>query len=413
MNVLKDIVKIVNQIRGKENIFGYKSTTANQFYLVYCFLGEIYFSPKYHKHTKLFCFLWQFLGILIGIFQLISYLLYGDKKDVAGLLYTAFSFMIIFLVYIIVPYISVIRYRKNIHEVIQMADRLIMKRKSSIHKPSNELSLKKLLYYLSVFYGFTGLIFGLICNLNLVLFYEKEKVQNYSYYLVYVPKLDLYGSLPFFLIFNAIAGMAAIFVFTCALMMAFICIFYTVIFHNEVQQIVADLNLMSSNTLTMKTYKHIESEFKNTIIKCAKNYQNAIKMVECFRGFYETLAALVLPAALYLEITHAFLFVSPRISSIVRLRELSVFLTSILVVYALCWAGEVLNESAAALSFAVYSTPWYWSTSLRKDVYILLCQTQRPITAKTLGAYPLCLATFLRFMNIIQSAVNVLRKITS
>ncbi|XP_065203046.1 uncharacterized protein LOC135833258 isoform X5 [Planococcus citri] len=328
MNVFNDIVKIVNQIRGKENIFGYKSTIANQFYLVYCFMGEIYFSTKFHRHTKFFMFSWQISGLLVAIFQQVSYIFYGDKKDFAALLYTTFITLTVFATHIIIPYFSVIRYRSDLQNAIQIADRIIMRKKSPIHKPKDELNVGKLLKYTSAFHIFTGLIFCLICNLNIVLFYEEEKVQNHVYYLVYVPRLDLYGSLPFFLIFNTVVGFAAFAVYAGWLMMIFILVFCTVIFYNEMLRITENLNFLSSESMTIESYKLIQPKFKDTIIKCTRDFQNAIKMIECFRGFYETLSALILPTALNIEITSAFLFVSPDISNTVRLRELSVLLTT-------------------------------------------------------------------------------------
>lgn len=61
------------------------------------------------------------------------------------------------------------------------------------------------------------------------------------------------------------------------------------------------------------------------------------------------------------------------------------------------------------MSFQVYSTPWYCSTAIRKDVYIFLCQSQREVDLKAAKIYPLLLSTFLRLMNAIYSTVSVLR----
>ncbi|XP_065203045.1 uncharacterized protein LOC135833258 isoform X4 [Planococcus citri] len=412
MNVFNDIVKIANQIRGIENIFGYESTIANQFYLVYCFLGEIYFSTKFHRHTKIIWFLWQILGLSGGIVQLVSYLL-DYKNDVLALIYTILVSTMAFLMCFLIPYISVICYRGNLRDAIQTADCIVMNRKSANREPSDELNLGKWIKYtfLSTFLTLSAYCF--ICDFSVIFFYEEEKVKNYVYYLITAPKLEQYGSLPFFFIFSNATRLISTFLFISWLMMLYMLVFCTVVFYNEVQQIIDDLNLLSSNNMTTESHKHMHNQFKNTIIKCTREYQTAIKMIECFRGFYETLAAFLLPTLLYFEITHAFLFVSPNISITVRLRELSAFLTTIQPVFMMCWMGDMLDESAEALSFAVYSAPWYWSTSLRKDVYILMCQTQKPISAETLGAYPLCLATFLRFMNVVQSSVNVLRTITS
>ncbi|XP_065203042.1 uncharacterized protein LOC135833258 isoform X1 [Planococcus citri] len=413
MNVLNDIVKIVNQIRGKQNIFEYKSTIANQFYLVYCFLGEIYFSTTFHRHTKIFLFSWQISGFLAGCIQPVSYLFYGGNEDAAAFLYTIFVIMIIVFCYVLVPYTSVIRYRSDLLDAIQIANHIIMKRELDGHKTEKELNLGKWIKHIVLYNCLTISVYSLICCVSVSLFYEEEKVKNHIYYHVHPPRIEQYGSLSFFLIFSIVTNLAATSLFLILPMISFIFAFCGIVFHNEIQKIIEDLNSLSSDPITIESYKSMQPKFKNAIIKCVKDYQRAIKMIECFRGFYESLAAFILPCMLYIQVAHAFFFVSPNISITVRMRELSVFLSTIQWVFVLCWTGSLLDDSAEALSFAVYSTPWYWSTLLRKDVYILLRQTQRPISARALGVYPLCLATFLQFMNVIQSSVNVLRKITS
>ncbi|XP_065203010.1 uncharacterized protein LOC135833233 isoform X2 [Planococcus citri] len=411
MNVVNDLVKIMNQIRGKENIFGYKSTIANQFYLAYCFMGGIYDSTKFHRHTKIVWFSWTLSMVLMCSFQMVSYFLFSDEKDIVALLYFVFVFIAPCFLCVVLPYISVFYFGKNLHDVIQIADYIIIKH--NIHKKSTE-SLRKLLLYLILYHCSTLSIYYSSCFLSIILFYEEEKVKNYNYYFIYAPKLDQYGSLQYFLIYNGMSALISLVVVITYPMISFMLVFCTVVFQDGIQQIIIDLNsLDSNNDMTVETYKIVEPKFKCTIKKCVRDFQVACKMIQCFRGFYETLAAIILPIVLLFEITHAFIFVLPGISTAVRLREITIFLPTIQPVFVLCWAGEILEESVQALSFAVYSTPWYWSTSLRKDVYVFLCQTQRPMTVTALGAYPLCLATFLRFMNMIQSSVNVLRTIIS
>ncbi|XP_065203041.1 uncharacterized protein LOC135833256 [Planococcus citri] len=413
MNVLKDIVKIVNQVRGKENIFGYKSTIANQFYLVYCFLGEIYFSTMFHRHTKIFLCLWQSFGFSVASIQLVSYLFFGGNEDAAAFIYTIFIIMIIVFCYIIVPYISVIRYRSDLLDAIQIADHIIMKRKLDDHKTEKELNLEKWIMQVVLYNGLTILLYTSICGVSVSLFYEEEKVKNHIYYHIHPPRVEKYGSLSFFLAFTMVTNVAGSSLYLTLPTISFILGFCGILFHNEIQKIIEDLNSLSSDPITFESYKSMQPKFKNAIIKCDKDYHCAIKMIERFRGFYESLADVILPCLLYIQVAHAFFFISPNISITVRMRELSVFLSTIQWVFVLCWAGSMLDDSAEALSIAVYSTPWYWSTLLRKDVYILLCRTQKPISARALRVYPLCLITFLRFMNVIQSSVNILRTITS
>ncbi|XP_065224849.1 uncharacterized protein LOC135848779 [Planococcus citri] len=347
MNVLNDIVKIVKQIRGKENIFGYKSTIANQFYLVHCFLGEIYFSTTFHRHTKLFLFSWQISGFLAGCIQPVSYLFYGGNEDAGAFLYTIFVMMIVIFCYVLVPYTSVIRYRSDLLDVIQIADRIIMKRELDSPKTEKELNLGRWIKHMFLCYCLTLSVYCFVCYASVLLFYEEEKVKNHTYYLVHPPKIEQYGSLPFFLIFSSVVTLAGSSLFLCVPMISFIFIFCGIVFHNEIQKIIEDLNLLSSDAMTIESYKSMQPKFKNAIVKCVKDYQRATKMIQCFRGFYETLAAFLLPCILFIEITHAFLFLSPNVLITVRVRELSVFLITIQWVFILCWMGDMLDNSVS------------------------------------------------------------------
>ncbi|XP_065213269.1 odorant receptor 7a [Planococcus citri] len=340
MNVFSDSVKIANQIRGKENMFGYKTMCA----------------------------------VFAVTFESVCYVLYADKNDTPLLLYVVLTVATVATA----PFVGMILHLSNLLDAIQAADDIIAKRERNPH--------------------------------------QIKKVKNHDYYFLYTPKLDEYGSFEFYLIYNGILGLFGTSVFVIWPMIPFLFIVFTVICHDEIQQIIIDVNSLGSNTdmtMDMELYKKIEPEFRTTVVNCVRDFQHVLKMIECFRDSYETIATTMLPVLLYIEIIHAFYFISPNTSITVHVREVSMFLAAIQFVYVLCWTGQMLDELTSMLSFAAYSTPWYWSTSFRKDVNILICQTQRPVSATALATYPLSLATFLRFMHVIQSSVNVLRKMTS
>ncbi|XP_065223611.1 uncharacterized protein LOC135847819 isoform X2 [Planococcus citri] len=178
--------------------------------------------------------------------------------------------------------------------------------------------------------------------------------------------------------------------------------------HNEAQRIINELNSLSEDIdINIDTYKSIEAKFRYVMRKCIHDINNLNRLISTYRGFIEMTASLTLPILLYIEVTHALIAVSPGFPFVIRLREVFVFLIWIQEVYITCWIGAMLEQIATDLSFAVYSTPWYWLKNIRKDVYILLCQSQTPINPRALNVYPLTLATFLRFCNVINSAVNV------
>ncbi|XP_065213052.1 uncharacterized protein LOC135840439 [Planococcus citri] len=416
MNVFNDMVKIFKQIRGRENLFGYESTLANQFYLTYCLISEIYQCREFHKHTKLIWFTCQFSILMICISSTLLYLLYGDKNDLMAMFYTAFIIMIGIFLLVVFGYISGFRYRNDLHIAIQTADYIVTKRISiNIYRiQNNAMDFGKLITNISLFSFITHTAFSLCCITNVIFFYEEEKVKDYTYYVCYLPKLDQYGSYTLFLIFNTTALTFGISIFISLTMIAFMFVFCTFIYHDELQQIINDLNSLSSDSsVIMKSYKNIKPRFELVLVKCVRDIQDIIKMVKYFRRFYEAIAGITLSNVLFFEITHALIFISSDYPIAVRIKEGSIFLATILWVFVICWMGEKLNESTETLSFAVYSTPWYLSTSVRKDVLILLSQTRMSVARKALGTYPLSFSTFLRYMHVILSTTNILRKFTS
>lgn len=78
--------KIIKQLRGTLNIFGYRSTTANQLYLFYCIGGNIYFDKKIHPILKYSWGTVNLCGVLSSCTTGLACLLYDTTQDVRKLL---------------------------------------------------------------------------------------------------------------------------------------------------------------------------------------------------------------------------------------------------------------------------------------------------------------------------------------
>ncbi|XP_065214001.1 uncharacterized protein LOC135841118 [Planococcus citri] len=410
MEVIRDIKKIVLQIFGIENMFGFETTLANQLYLFYCMSGNMYYTDKIHRKTK---FVWfcSIYSVFIQIaFSILSYLIYGRQTgDLLLLVYTGFMSMLAVIALLVKPAIM-FAYRNEIERMILMAD-LMQKKKKSQSK--GEFDAKQILMTGLTAYFIPIIPYFLITALDIVLFYEGEKIYNYVYYLVPLSGLEHYGSpelYSFVTIVSVGQGISCELVFIGEFLLP---LPWIVVCHNEAQRIIDELNSLGTDVdINIDNYESMEPKFKNVLEKCIQDINDLRRLISIFRGYVEATAGITLPVLLYVEVAHALVFMSPDTPFIVKVRELSVFIATIQDVFILCWMGATLEKMTSDLSFAVYSTPWYWFKGIRKDVYILLCETQAPLIPVALSVYPLTLATFLRFCNVINSSVNVVRAYT-
>ncbi|XP_065206945.1 uncharacterized protein LOC135836201 [Planococcus citri] len=414
MEVIRDFKKMFNQAFGKENMFGFKTTLANQMYLLYCIIGNIYYTDKIHQKTKRVWFWIVYIICLPIVVSILLCIVYGRQTgDLVLLIYIGFAIMLSLIELFVKPAITVFWYGSNIEQMISMADKILMKTSPIMHTSNNYLDAKKIIRNILIELAITLVLYTSVAFLDVMFFYEEEKVKNYMYYIAPLPGLVEFGSFKFYIIYQlTLCGT------TCGVLIIYmvhrvISVPWAVICHNEAQRIINELNSLSEDIdINIDTYKSIEPKFRHVLKKCVQDIKNLNRFISTYRGFFEIIASLALPILLYIEVVHALIAVSPHFPFIVRLREFFVFLISIQEVYITCWIGATLEQTATDLSFAVYSTPWYWLKGIRKDVYILLCQTQASINPRALNVYPLTLATFLRFCNVINSSVNVFRAYT-
>ncbi|XP_065226785.1 uncharacterized protein LOC135850024 [Planococcus citri] len=415
MEVIKDVKKLINQALGKENMFGFKTTLANQMYLLFCLIGNVYFTEKIHRKTKLVWFCCA-NGVLLFVgFSFIFCLIFAKPmEDILLLVYMVYEVTYTSMEVIVKPAIAIFWYRDEIEQMISMADKILLKQQLTKGSYENDLDVNKIMKYSSVVLVMSILLYNTITLTDLILFYEEEKVKNYMYYVTPLPGLTKFGSMTLYMAYTVLFSSFSFGGFILIILHRVFAIPWAVICHNETQRIIKELNSVSEDVdINIDTFKRIEPKFRYVMRKCIRDINDLNRFVTSFRGFFETIASFVLPITLYVSVTHVLMAISPGLSFVIRMRELFPFFYSIIEVYLICWVGATLKQTVSDLSFAVYSTPWYWLKSIRKDVYILLCQTQAEINLRALSVYPLTLSTFLRFCNVINSTVNVFRAYTN
>ncbi|XP_065204555.1 uncharacterized protein LOC135834564 [Planococcus citri] len=416
MEVIRDVKKVINQVFGKENMFGYETTLANQMYLLYCVLGNVYYTDKIHRKTKLVWFWIVYISWLPASVSILLYIVYGRQTgDLVLLIYIGFLLVLMLMESIVKPAIALYWYRNDIEQMISMADKILAKTPSTTRTSTSDkyLDAKTITSSILVGLGTSIAVYVSVATIDVIFFYREEKVKNYMYYLVPLSGVEQFGSFEFYIAYHLVLYGTFWGLVIVVLMHRVISVPWAVICHNEAQRIIDELNSLSEDTdINIDTFRSIEPKCRYVIKKCIHDIKNLNRFISTYRGFFETYASHTLPILLYIEVVHALIAVSPDIPFIIRVREFIVLIVSIQEVYITCWIGATLEQTTSDLSFAVYSTPWYWLKSIRKDVYILLCQTQASINPRALNVYPITLATFLRFCNVINSTVNVFRAYT-
>ncbi|XP_065204556.1 uncharacterized protein LOC135834566 [Planococcus citri] len=335
MEVIRDIKKMINQVFGKENMFGFETTLANQMYLLYCVIGNVYYTDKIHRKTKLVWF-WIAYTVWLPIFiSILLYIVYGRLiGDVMLLIYMGFAIIFALMETIVKPAIAVYWYRNNIEQMISMADKILTKTPSTKRSSDKYMDPKKITSTILVELGITIVLYGSIPILDVIIFYRVEKVENYMYYMLPLSGLEQFASFKFYMIYHIILyGM------TCGLLIIFsvhrvFSVPWVVICHNEAQRIIDELNSLSEDTdINIDTFRSMEPKCRYVLKKCIHDIRNLNRFISTYRGFFETIASLTLPILLYIEVVHALIAVSPDIPVIIRLREVFVFLISIQEVY--------------------------------------------------------------------------------
>lgn len=193
------IRKIIKQFFGKENIFGYKTTLANQLFLLYCFCGKIYFTDKINHSFRIIWILHHLSGLLVGYVVAIAFLLNDKEPDILMQLFMINVMANSALMGFFIPFIS-FWYRDSIEQSIRDIDFIIL-RANANHK----LDLWTYVLRNIVIVIISGIIFAYICVFDVIVFYDEEKVKNYTYYLFPFPNTEQVGTFRMFLVSTALS----------------------------------------------------------------------------------------------------------------------------------------------------------------------------------------------------------------
>ncbi|XP_065202857.1 uncharacterized protein LOC135833137 [Planococcus citri] len=335
MEVIKDLKKLTNQALGKENMFGFKTTLANQMYLSFCILGNVYFTDKIHRKTKLVWFCCAHgVCLFVGLSFILCLIFGKPTEDILLLVYMVYEVTFTSMEIIVKPAIATFWYRDEIKQMISMADRILLKQQLTKSSHKNDLDVTKIMLYSSIALLMSISLYNSITLADLILFYEEEKVQNYMYYVTPLPGLTQFGSLTLFTVYSVSFSSFAFCGFIVVLLHRVFAIPWAVICHNEAQRIINELNSLSEDVdINVDTFKSIEPKFRFVMRKCVRDINDLNRFVTSFRGFFETIASFVLPITLYVSVAHVLVAITPGLSIVIRLREFSAFMFSIHEVY--------------------------------------------------------------------------------
>lgn len=261
---LEELVKIYQQILGKKNIFGYKTTLANQLYLMYCFLGKIHSTDKLHRQTKCVWLLGHYLPPVVGYLLVISwsvaYVLDGSKQDFLTLLYTTFIVSLATTLCFGIP-LSTYWFRVDIESMIRRLDNILAKR-PNICARVKTIHLRKMITNDFLLFWTPMTIYTYVCYFDVIFFFEEEKLRNILYYPIPFPYVYQYGSAKIF--------------FCCYFVYSFVCfvvyiesysqlIFlktWAALCYNEIMFICDDLNNQSRSLISRRPSVESADDFK-------------------------------------------------------------------------------------------------------------------------------------------------------
>ncbi|XP_065224027.1 uncharacterized protein LOC135848150 [Planococcus citri] len=288
-----ELKKITRQSLGTENIFGYRSTVANQLYLLYCFCGKIYFTDKVDKRVK---YLWYSLVSSQLIFSCVlgwSYLWYDDKNDLVLMLNMSMSIGCIHTTTLGFPFILYL-FSDRIEAMIDFVDGLMnVKFQNTV--------LKDVKKYFSFF--FTSLfvcvlVFLLASFLDVILFFEEDKVSIYAYYAYPPPMVQKYSSFGSFMMATGVTGILFVvitlevwLVFALMLYWSIICCSQLTSVKDGLHARTCDLNQYSDTEIALS--QEWRGIFECTLKRSIREFQMATRLINYMRGYVESICTIL------------------------------------------------------------------------------------------------------------------------
>ena len=299
ITLCKEIKKIVRLLCGSNhtNIFGYKSTVANQLYLFYYLSGKIYYTDQIHHQVK---YLWYSMvlcqtAILFSVGVTYSRYMYEIKCDLMMLYNVAISVGSLQSIVFGLPLFCRL-YSDRIEKMIEYVDHILItrQRRRCNFDPSfsdrferDEIIIhakKWFSYFISLYFTFFEL-YSLICFFDVLLFYEEHKAKNYLYYALPPPLIREYGDLQTYLIYNGVLSASILILALQLWLVVAILLYWNIICCDELVSISTYLDVEMSNLNRQFRDGNIQdwnNVFETILLRFAKRLQNVIPYV-CYR----------------------------------------------------------------------------------------------------------------------------------
>ncbi|XP_065223445.1 uncharacterized protein LOC135847705 [Planococcus citri] len=292
----QELKKIVRQSLGTENMFGYRSTVANQLYLLYCFSGHIYFTDKVDKRVKYFWYSLVSSQLILSWVLGWSYLWYDDKNDLVLMLNMATSIGCVHMEMLGFPFILHL-FGDRIEAMIECVDRLM-----NIKLQTTVLNdVKKYFSFFFIPLFVCTLVFLSASFLDVILFFEQDKVSNYVYYAFPPPLVQKYSSFASFMMATCVTDILFVveilevsLVLALMLYWSIICCGQMISIKDGLESRTRDLNLYSDAELALlpEWRRIIECTLKRAI----REFQIATRLMKYMRGCVESIGTIYIIA---------------------------------------------------------------------------------------------------------------------
>ncbi|XP_065204132.1 uncharacterized protein LOC135834228 [Planococcus citri] len=292
-NFAQELKKMIRQLRGSENIFDYKSTVANQLYLLYCFSGNIYFTDKISKRVKFLCYSVILCQLLISYSIGLTY--FRDIMSASNKNFTMmFDVSSVFGCYQIIefgfPLISYF-YGDRIETMIDHVDAILS---SECTLNQNEImahAKEKCRLFMGLFAIFC-LVYLSAGSFEVILFFDEAKIKNYLYYAAPPPLIGQIEGLLMYFIFNCVLASSYILASLKVWSVLSIVLYWNIICCDQLVSLRDGLGTkMRDFAESQESWNTWNVIFERNVANCAKRFQNIMRLVDYLRGFTETIAS--------------------------------------------------------------------------------------------------------------------------
>lgn len=283
MTFFQEANKIIAQLLGTHNMFGYKSTPANQFFLLYYFGGSFYFSDQIHWHIRFLFVSLHLCGISIGCALGLWHFVYNMDSPPWFHLYT-FNFVgTPVLLGVFFP-IMLYRYKTTIETAIREMDIILTTNQEFTLKKSGLkfMNIRKVILINMIGISAFATTMTVARTIDVILFYEDDKTRNIMFYMIPVAKTEQYGRLEFYLVTNTICSTAFSFIVFQWMSLVFLIVLWYATCCNQIILLGRHIRIRSAELNAYADAQHEVIEawnqaFENVIAYASNRFQEIIR----------------------------------------------------------------------------------------------------------------------------------------